>query len=262
MVEVQGIDVSHHNGVIDWKKVAASGKKFAVLKCQYEAQSHRKDDCFEANYKGCEDNGIARGVYIYIARTSMADPVQDAKSLLAHINGRKLEYGIWLDLEDKTVDVKGKAYIRNLAYQYADIFIKAGYYVGIYCNRDWHIRLIHDDLKRDFDFWIARYPKNDKGVYNEHSTLKPSANMAVAWQYSSKGYVPGIKGNVDLDIDYDGIVSLMAASTPISKSNEEIAKEVIEGKWGTRYTNPTRKELLTKAGYDYYVIQKIVNSML
>lgn len=259
-MEVFGIDVSHHQGQIDWKQVAADGKKFAILKCQYEAQSHRKDEFFEANYKGAGENGLARGVYIYIARASMADPRADAESLLKHLNGRKLEYGIWLDLEDKTVDVKGKAYIRDLAYQYSDIFLKAGYYVGIYCNRDWYIRLIHDDLKRDFDFWIARYPKNDTGAYNKTSSLKPSDRIAVAWQYSSKGNVAGVKTRCDLDVDYDGVVSLIA-QTPIRKSNEEIAREVLEGKWGTAKTKPTRKALLERAGYDYDEVQRIVNEL-
>ena len=261
MSEVFGIDVSHYQGAIDWNEVAKDGKKFAILKCQYEAQSHRKDDFFDRNYEGAGTNGIARGVYIYIARASMADPEADARALLNNLNGRKLEYGIWLDLEDQTVEAKGKAYIRDLAYLYADIFMKAGYYVGIYCNRDWYIRLIHDDLKRDFDFWIARYPRDDKGKYNPNSSLKPKANIAVAWQYSSKGFVPGIKTRCDLDVDYDGIVSL-TASTPTRKSNEEIAKEVLDNKWGTKDTSPTRKELLTRAGYDYDAIQQIVNSMV
>lgn len=219
MIEVFGIDVSHYQGQIDWKQVAADGKKFAIMKCQYEAQSHRKDEYFEANYKGSGDNGIARGVYIYIARASMANPEADAKALLKHLNGRKLEYGIWLDLEDKTVEAKGKAYIRDLAYRYSDIFINAGYYVGIYCNRDWYIRLIHDDLKRDFDFWIARYPRNDTGVYNKTSSLKPSTQIAVAWQYSSKGDVAGINAKCDLDVDYDGIVNLIASGQTPKEQN-------------------------------------------
>ena len=261
MSEVFGVDVSHYQLDIDWKKVADSGKKFSVIKCMYEAQSHRIDECFEANYKGAGDNGLARGVYIYIARSSMADPKLDAESLLKHLNGRKLEYGIWLDLEDKTVDVKGKAYIRNLAYQYADIFKKAGYYVGIYCNRDWYLRLIHEDLKRDFDFWIARYPKNDIGSFNEKSSLKPSYKTAVAWQYSSKGVVPGIKTKVDLDIDFDGVVNLIGSS-PYKKTNDEIAQEVLQGKWGTRTSTPSREIMLTRAGYDYKEIQKIVNNII
>lgn len=261
MSEVFGIDVSHHNGQINWEQVANDNRKFAIMKCQYEAQSHRIDEYFEYNYAEAGKYDIARGVYIYIARASMADPVADAESLLKHLKGRKLEYGIWLDLEDKSVDVKGKAYIRNLAYQYADIFMKAGYYVGIYCNRDWYIRLIHDDLKRDFDFWIARYPRNDVGIYNRQSSLKPNTSIAVAWQYSSKGNVAGVKTKCDLNVDYDGVVSLIA-QTPTRKTIDEIAREVIDKKWGTKDTNPTRKKLLTMAGYDYDAVQAKVNEIL
>lgn len=210
MGELLGIDVSHWQGTIDWEKVATSGKTFCVMKCQYEAKSHNIDEQFEANYKGCGENGIARGVYIYIARASMADPESDINALLNHLNGRKLEYGIWLDLEDSTLRAKGKAYIRELAYKYADAFMKAGYFVGIYCNRDWYINVIHEDLKQDFDFWIARYPSNDTGTYNVNSSLKPSDTIAVAWQYSSKGKVDGINGTVDLNVDYDGIIELIA----------------------------------------------------
>lgn len=210
MGEVLGIDVSHHQGKIDWSKVAASGKKFVIMKCQYEAQSHRKDDYFDYNYGEAGRFGLSRGVYIYIASASIADPKADAEALIKNLAGKNLEYGIWLDFEDRTLEAKGKGFIRDLAYIYADIFKKVGYFVGIYCNRDWYIRLIHDDLKRDFDFWIARFPRNDTGVYNKDSNLKPSPSIAVAWQYSSKGRVDGISTVVDLDVDYDGNIKLAA----------------------------------------------------
>lgn len=257
MKEVFGIDVSHHNGKINWEQVSHDNKKFAILKCQYEAQSHRIDEFFEYNYAEAGKYGLARGVYIYIARASMADPVADAESLLKHLKGRKLEYGIWLDLEDKTVDVKGKSYIRDLAFKYADIFQKAGYYVGIYCNRDWYIRLIHNDLKESFDFWIARYPKDDTGIYKSNSSLKPSYNMAVAWQYSSKGNVAGVKTRCDLNVDFDGVVNLIA-SAPNRKTIEELAKEVLEDKWGI---GAERKRRLIMAGYDWAKVQARVNEM-
>ncbi len=257
MSEIFGIDVSHHNGKINWQQVAKS-KKFAILKCQYEAQSHRIDECFEYNYAEAGKYGMARGVYIYIARSSMANPKADAESLLNHLKGRKLEYGIWLDLEDKTVDVKGKAYIRNLVFEYIDIFKKAGYFVGIYCNLDWYNRLIHNDLKTSFDFWIARYPKSDKGVYNPLSSIKPSANIAVAWQYSSKGNVVGVKGNCDLNVDYDGIINLIA-NNQAYKTLTEIAMEVIDGKWGN---GAIRKQRLRAAGYNPSLVQAKVNEIL
>ena len=62
--------------------------------------------------------------------------------------------------------------------------------------------------------------------------------MAVAWQYSSKGRVNGIKVNVDLDVDYDGVINLARSDR---KTNAEIAYEVLEGKWGSKHTRPTRK---------------------
>ena len=188
----------------------------------------------------------------------MADPEGDANALLKHLKRRPLEYGIWLDLEDRSVEEKGKAYIRDLSYIYADIFHQAGYYVGIYSNKDWYTRLIHEDLKRDFDFWFARYPKHDTGIYNKTSPIKPSPQIAVAWQYSSKGNVAGIKTRCDLNVDYDGIVRLIAQA-PESKTCEEIALEVLDGLWGN---GAQRKELLRNAGYDPKQVQKIVNEII
>ncbi len=255
MSERLGIDVSHHNGGINWAKVAQAGKTFAILKCQYESASHRKDEQFEANYKGAGDNGIMRGVYVYIASHSIANPEADVKSLISNLNGRDLEYGVWLDLEDKSLRAIGKAKIRELVYYYAEAIRSAGYYVGLYCNLDWYNNVIHADLKRDFDFWIARYPRNDTGAYNAHSTLKPPVSIAVAWQYSSKGRVGGISGNVDLNVDYDGVICLNTR-----KDDYTIALEVKAGKWGTKNTTPTRQERLEAAGYNYEAIRKIVNS--
>lgn len=261
MAEVFGIDVSHHNGNINWGKVAASGKKFAIMKAQYEAKSHRIDETFEYNYKEAGRVGIARGVYIYIATESIKDPVSDAKALIAKLSGRKLEYGIWLDLEDKSLRKLSKAEITKLIYVYSNLFRAAGYYVGIYCNKDWYDNVLDTiTLLVDFDFWIARYPKTDTGVYNKASSLSPK-KYAACWQYSSKGTVPGITGKVDLDVDFDGVVNLMTNDI-CKKSNREIAMEVLDGKWGTSKTTPTRKELLTQAGYSYDDIQKIVNQLL
>lgn len=262
MNEVFGIDVSHHNGQIDWGTVSRTSKKFVVMKAQYEAQSHRIDETFEYNYKEAGKYGLARGVYIYIARHSVADPVADATALINKLKGRQLEYGIWLDLEDANIQYLGKPGIESLAYTYYNIFRAAGYYVGIYCNKDWYDRLMSDRLKKNFDFWIARYPKNDTGMYNGSSSLKP-ANIGVAWQYSSKGCVPGVKTRVDLNVDFDGCVNLMAKGIHdiYRKSNREIALEVIDGKWGDRYSKPSRKELLDAAGYNYDEIQTIVNQL-
>lgn len=261
MGEALGIDVSHHNGKIDWRKVAESNKKFCILKCQYEAKSHRIDETFEYNYAESGKYGLARGVYVFIASDSISDPVLDAQQLLKKLNGRPLEYGIWLDLESAALRKIGAAAITKLCYIYANLFRAAGYYVGIYCNYDWyHNVLDRRTLANDFDFWIARYPKNDVGGYTSHSSLSPK-NYAVAWQYSSKGKVPGIATNCDLNVDFDGVVHLMCAGQT-KKSVRSVAIEVINGKWGTASSKPSRKELLEKAGYNYNEVQRIVNQLV
>ena len=259
-MEKQGIDVSHYQKNIDWSKVSESGRKFAILKAMYEAQSHRIDETFEANYKGAGQTGMSRGVYIFIASSSIKDPEGDARSLLRILGDRPLEYGIWLDYESAVLRSLGKQKIAELTSIYEKAFRSAGYYVGIYCNKDWYDNVISESLKSRFDFWIARYPRNDVGTYNEKSSLKPSYKTAVAWQYSSKGKVPGIGPLVDLDVDFDGVVSLIAQD-PYKKTNEEIALEVMRGLWGTQKTNPSREKLLTMAGYDYQAIRRIVNGM-
>lgn len=254
-----GIDVSHYQMEIDWKTVKESNIDFAIMKCMYEAQSHRIDEQFEQNYRKCGIYGISRGVYIFIGRVSIADPVGDAKALLKHLADKPLEYGIWLDYESEHLRRQGKSKIQKMTYIYADAFRSAGYHVGIYCNKDWYDNVIPDPLKSDFDFWIARYPKKDFGAYNGKSSLKPSYKTAVAWQYSSKGKIPGIKTDVDLDVDFDGVVNLIGSEP--KKSNEEIVQEVLQDKWGTKNTNPSREKLLTMAGYDYKIIKKMINNI-
>lgn len=251
-----GIDVSHYQGKIDWEKVVKSGRGFVIMKAMYEKAPHNKDETFEYNYKNAGAVGMERGVYIYIGSSSINDPVGDAKALLNHLNGRELEYGIWLDLESDKLRAKGKEFIRNLCYVYAYHFSKQHYMCGIYCNRDWYLNVIPEDLKKDFVFWIARYPANDNGTYNPDSSIRPSSDYAVAWQYSSKGSVPGIQGKVDLDIDYE-----IDTYKPY-RDIDEIALEVINGKWGNVDSVPSRKVRLEKAGYNYFEVQKKVNEVL
>ena len=222
-----GIDVSHHQGKIDWSKVARFGitsagnlpVNFAALKCIYEAQSHRKDDFFDVNYDGCINNAINIGVYIYHASKSLADPEAEAKALIKALNGRKLHIGIWHDLEDSSLKKAGNAAINALLKIEDDIFKAAGYNdIGIYCNKSWYDSVLDTKyLKANYKYWwIARYLKNDTGIIPS-SNLSP-VKYADAWQFSSKGRVEGISGNVDLDIDFVGLAAAMAADLPKASS--------------------------------------------
>lgn len=221
-----GIDVSHYQLEIDWKAVREQGIEFAILKCQYEAQSHRIDEYFERNYSGCKENGISTGVYIFIGSKSIEDPERDANCLLGHLKGRPLDYGIWIDLEAASVRAIGKERITALVRVYERIFKNAGYYVGIYCNLDWYRNVLDTKALGNLDFWIARYPKNDDGTLRE--SLNPG--LGVAWQYSSKGRLRGIRNVVDLDVDFDGIINLTEGHIPVNPYHEPASAHGIGAK--------------------------------
>ena len=243
-----GIDVSHYQGNIDWTRVKASGKEFAICKAMFES-SHRVDEFFVRNYRGAVDNGMGVGAYIFIGSKCAENPEEDARAFLSILGNRKMDYGIWIDAESAKIRALGRDRVADIIKREMAVIRRAGYWCGIYTNPDWHKNVLTDELKRE-KLLVARYPKNDDG------TVKPNLSpmsYAVAWQYSSKGHVDGISGNVDLDIDY--------AIKP-KKTIDELSKEVLHGYWGTAASVPTRRQRLTAAGYDYDAVQKRVNELL
>lgn len=193
-MELKGIDVSSYQGNPDWAKVSNSGVKFAILRIH---QKSGVDTSFEHNYKGCKSNGILIGGYKYSYALTPAQAIDEAEDVLSVLCGRGLDFPVFYDLEWKQQRRLGKQAIENIAVSFLTRIKKAGYKVGIYCNLDWYNNVLTDALKQ-YDCWIARYPASDNGSVQER--LRP--NAGVGWQYSSKGKVPGISGNVDMDVFY------------------------------------------------------------
>lgn len=232
-----GIDVSHYQKNIGWGMVAKNGitsagklpVNFVILKCIYEAQSHRPDEYFEKNYQGCIDNAINVGIYVYHASKSLADPVAEAEALVKVLNGRKLHLGIWHDLEDKSLRSAGNNAIHQMLKIEDEILKSHGYTdIGIYCSKYWHDSILDKKyLKDKYKYWwIARYLKNDLGQIPPES-MSPE-KYADAWQFSSKGRVSGISGNVDLDVDFTGLAAAMAKDIPKSADGYTPSKEGIK----------------------------------
>lgn len=194
MVEIKGIDVSSFQGKPDWTKVKNSGIKFAILRIH---QKSGIDTSFEHNYKGCKSNGILIGGYKYSYALTPAQAIDEAENVISVLSGRGLDFPVFYDLEWSQQRSLGKQAIENIAVAFLTRIKKAGYKVGIYCNLDWYNNVLSDALKQ-YDCWIARYPANDNGSVQER--LRPS--VGIGWQYSSKGKVSGISGNVDMDVFY------------------------------------------------------------
>ena len=189
----KGIDVSYHNGTIDWKRVKQSEVEYAIIRCGYGTNEKNQDDKkWEENVKGCIDNNIPYGVYLY----SYADTVEKASSEADHairlLQGKKLKYPVYYDLEeDKLRDKISKQTIADIAQTFCDKLSAKGYTVGIYANKDWFTNYLTDSRFNNWTKWVAQYNTvcNYKGKYD-------------MWQCSSTGRVPGISGNVDLNYSY------------------------------------------------------------
>lgn len=194
-MEIRGIDVSAWQGAIDWDTVANYGMDFAILRIT-EA-GNVIDSCFEKNYSGCQKHNIPTGAYKYSYAMTVAEIQSEARKVVEVLNGRKLQYPVWLDLEWNNQRSLGAEQIHKLAEAFEKIIAAAGYKFGIYCNVDWYLNVICSHLKK-YDFWIARYPASDNGTLQER--LRP--DFGVGWQYSSKAKIPGITGVVDRNVFY------------------------------------------------------------
>lgn len=215
---VYGIDVSSYQKKPDWKKVRESGKEFAILRV---ACSTGKDPSFEYNYENAKANGIAVGVYRFSYALSVDQAKAEARKVVEYLAGRKLEMGVWLDLEWDKQRALGKTTVRKIATEWIKVIRDAGYECNIYSNLDWYKNVVGG---LDARYWIARYPANDNG--SVRINLKPNIGE-VGWQFSSKGVVPGIVGNVDMNVWYDPITSTNPRRNPYPVPTANLKKSSI-----------------------------------
>lgn len=190
-----GIDVSKHQGVIDWEKVKEAGVDFVIIRCGYGLDRPEWDDAqFERNADECERLGIPYGVYIYSYANKESDALSEAQHVLRLIEGRKISYPVYFDMEDE----KELAKLGTLEEQreklatFAEIFCSeiedAGYPAGVYANLNWWNTYLTDDCFDQWYRWVAQY--NTECDYVGEYTI---------WQYTPYGSVDGIEGNVDMN---------------------------------------------------------------
>ena len=194
-MEIKGIDVSAWQGKIDWKTVADYGLGFAILRIT-EA-GNVVDSQFENNLAGCNKYNIPVGVYKYSYAMTIAEIQREARKVVSTLNGRRIQFPVFLDLEYNNQRSLGSESVHKMADAFRESVEAAGYKFAIYCNVDWYENVICSHLKK-YDFWIARYPANDDGWLQER--LRP--DFGVGWQYSSKAKIPGISGTVDRNVFY------------------------------------------------------------
>lgn len=194
-----GIDVSKHNGTIDWNKVKASGIKFAMIRAGY-GSSHI-DEQFKRNVTECNRLKIPCGCYWFSYALNTDQARQEAQVFLKIIKQYKIYMPVCYDLEYDSFNYakkKGVTITKSKASAFAKAFLseveKSGYYAMNYTNVDCYRNYFDSTVNSKYDLWLASWPKNV-------DFDKPPMKCSI-WQYTDKGKVNGIKTAVDKNVAY------------------------------------------------------------
>lgn len=206
---INGIDVSYHQGIIDWKKVAQSGIEFAIIRAGYGKSN--VDKKFIENIVGAHTAGLKIGIYWFIYALNEDDAIKNADFCARTIELYKdiITMKVAADWEYDSDNYSIKNGVRQttesrtrIVRAFLERLKSKGYEVCNYANPD-YLKGKFEPLN-EYPLWLAYYSDNE----TKAKTYNP-----VMWQYSSKGSVPGIKGNVDLNYLYNSVITEDKAET-------------------------------------------------
>lgn len=254
-VKLKGIDVCGYQGKIDFKKVKASGVDFVIVKAGYSTSTV---ETWETNFANAKNNGLKVGAYWYSYATTIEQGVAEAKAFIKALKGKQLDFPVYFDLEEKAQFDKGKEFCTALVEAFCGELEKAGYYAGVYCSTYWFTNFVDEKVREKRPAWIADY-RGECGYKGSYGI----------WQYDA-ATVPGVQYDCDRDRGYEdyseyikqnGLNGYSKEIVPseVKKTVDELAREVINGKWGN---GQERFDRLSAAGYSYDDVQKRVNEIL
>lgn len=256
------VDISGFNGNVDFNKLK-DGCDAVIMRVGYRGYGSGalvRDVTFVRNIKGARAAGIPLSVYFVTQAINEQEAIQEANYVEDLIKGYHTALPIMVDVENGDgAKHEGRADQGKLSKTARTNIIKAwcnqirkrGHRAGVYASESWFkTELDLESLKKDGNYiWVARYSNEEPRVYWD------------AWQYTSKGSVMGINGNVDIS-KFENVTLVISQkkatqSQEKKKDNNTIAEEVIAGKWGN---GDARKAKLEAAGYNYNTIQALVNA--
>lgn len=260
-----GIDISSWQKGMDLSKAKNEGIEFAILRAGY---STVKDNQFEAFYSKCKSLGIPVGAYLYSYATTVSQAQAEAKALLSFLKGKKFEYPIILDIEDKKQKALSKESNDAIIKAFGEIIESAGYWFSVYTNVDFYKNYCNGKtLNAKYDWWMARWSSVAYTGYNcgmtqfggETNYIRSNkvAGKTVDQNYAYYDY-PALMKKYGLN----GYAKEFDNTVEPKKDVETLANEVIAGLWGDANSNPTRKERLETKGYNYKEVQNRVNEIL
>lgn len=224
---VKGIDVSSHNGEINWN-IVKSQIDFAIIRLGYGDNVERQDDSyFIKNVNGCINNNIPFGVYIYSyalnlgGNESIQSEIDHTKRMLSKISQKP--FCVYIDMEDDSTIKLGKSQLTNFALEYCKQITSTGYKAGVYANENWFRNYLQVSTIASYGYsiWCAKY-----------SSYKPeiSSNYDI-WQYTSEGRLNGINTVVDMNNMIKDIRNVTPQPTPTNFQIIYQTWDDIKNKW-------------------------------
>ena len=195
---VMGIDISKHNGNIDWNAVKNSGVQYVILRCGYRGSASGvlvEDQKFKRNIQGATAAGLKVGIYFFSQAVNEVEAVEEASMTLSLIKKYRITYPVYIDVESANGRADGisKAARTSVINAFCQTIRNSGYTPGLYANKNWLTEKINTGALGGCKIWLAQYVAAP--TYGGRYEM---------WQYSSRGSIAGIKGNVDLNVSYMG----------------------------------------------------------
>ncbi len=195
---VFGIDVSKWNGTINWTAVKNSGVSFVIIRCGYRGSTLGgliEDSMFRKNIQGAIDAGLNVGVYFFSQAVNEVEAVEEASMVLSLVKNYRISYPIFIDTEPSGGRADGISREMRTAVckAFCETIRNAGYTPGIYASKSWFTTKLNMDVLSSYKIWLAQY-----------ATTPTYTGRYDMWQYSDKGTISGISGNVDVNYSYLG----------------------------------------------------------
>lgn len=198
MSQINCVDTSSFQGKKNWEKVRSDGVEYAILRTIRKGL--RVDSSFDTDYGAARAAGLKVGGYLYTYATTAAYAAEEANALLELLDGRTLKLPVWLDMETSALRRASAATVQRVADAFRKPVEQAGYSFGIYCDKDFYAANGHfSGYDADCPFWIASYGAND----GRQHAVPNIAHKLFGHQFSSRGRVSGINGNVDVSKVYE-----------------------------------------------------------
>ena len=259
---MKGFDISEHQWGINLAKAKAEGYDFVIIRGARTGfgagRRKAKDVHFDEFYKEAKKVGLHIGSYYYSCANSRQGGIDEANFYYENcLKGKTFDMPIYIDVENTNWQGGNKKGVTEAIIGFCETLEAKGYFVGVYANVFWFNKMIDTAKLGAYSKWVASWSK-EKPVFN-YSGFD-------MWQCSGdSGQIKKVAGQiVDTNIAFVDFPTLINGKKKKpekkeKKTTDQIANEVIAGKWGN---GETRKQKLTEAGYDYNTIQKRVNALI